>query len=140
MLADIERARSMADIVVVSLYYSLGNFISNQTSKFQPYTESGAIFSVEFQRKSPKHPVEIANVNAMPTWVNRPWSAIRHQYYVVPLAKTLESRTGPFLSRGHYTTMQESLDEMDIHLSSFLTETKQPLVENMAPIHDRSKR
>lgn len=100
--------------------YSLGNFISNQSSCHRPYTEFGAIFEVTFRRESPDHTVEIIGAEALPTWVFRPWTTHRRHYYVVPLAATLESRNGPQLQRGHYRKMQEYLEEMDEHLRSML--------------------
>src|SRR5690554_6266267 len=51
--------------------YSLGNFISNQSSYHRPYSEFGAIFEVEFHRESPVHEVELRAARAIPTWVYR---------------------------------------------------------------------
>ena len=70
--------------------YSLGNAVSNQrresltTVEKPEYTEDGLIFSVEFEKWS-DGTVNLINIDALPTWVDRIITKEDRIYTIVPL-------------------------------------------------------
>lgn len=77
--------------------YSVGNAISNQradtlanTTKNARYTEDGMIFGVVFQKWN-DGTVEVAQVNILPTWVNKEYQGGKLVYQIIPLDVSLDS-------------------------------------------------
>lgn len=71
--------------------YSVGNAISNQrvetlsdTTRNAAYTEDGMIFNVIFQKWN-DGTVEVAEINILPTWVNKEYKNNRTVYNIIPL-------------------------------------------------------
>ena len=80
--------------------YSVGNAISNQrtetlsdTTRNAAYTEDGMIFGVTFNQWN-DGTVEIAEINILPTWVNKESKGGRMTYSIIPLDMALESWKG----------------------------------------------
>lgn len=77
----------------IPVYYSLGNFISNQREEFSKNrkTEDGIIAVVDlvFDKKLKR----IAKINAdyIPTWTNKYNNGIRNIYNIIPLTGTFET-------------------------------------------------
>lgn len=71
--------------------YSVGNAISNQradtlanTTRNAQYTEDGMIFGVTFQKWN-DGTVEVAEVDILPTWVNKEYKNGKYVYQIIPL-------------------------------------------------------
>lgn len=71
--------------------YSVGNAISNQrvetlsdTTRNAAYTEDGMIFQVKFQKWNDGS-VEVAEINVLPTWVNKEYKKGKYVYNIIPL-------------------------------------------------------
>lgn len=80
--------------------YSVGNAISNQrtdtlasTTRNAPYTEDGMIFNVVFQKWNDGR-VEVAEINILPTWVNKEYKGGKNVYTIIPLDTAVEAWTG----------------------------------------------
>lgn len=74
--------------------YSLGNFISNQRSEYEPrwiYTEDGMITSVKVTKHFDSGITEVSALEYLPTWTFMYTSGGLHHYTVVPLDKALAS-------------------------------------------------
>lgn len=71
----------------VPVYYSLGNFISNQRIETlgDPMTEVGLMAQVKLEYKKNKKEVSIKEATALPLWVERYYDAGRLTYEVIPL-------------------------------------------------------
>lgn len=75
--------------------YSVGNAISNQraetlanTTHNAQYTEDGMIFNVIFQKWN-DGTVEVAEINILPTWVNKEIKGGQTVYNIIPLDTTV---------------------------------------------------
>ena len=62
--------------------YSLGNFVSNQRD---PWTDTGAVLTLQLRKKSETSPVEITSVDLTPTYVHRWADGNKFNYRILPL-------------------------------------------------------
>jgi poly-gamma-glutamate synthesis protein (capsule biosynthesis protein) len=62
--------------------YSLGNFVSNQRD---PWTDTGAVLTMQLRKKSETSPVEITSVDLTPTYVHRWTDGNKFNYRILPL-------------------------------------------------------
>jgi poly-gamma-glutamate capsule biosynthesis protein CapA/YwtB (metallophosphatase superfamily) len=74
----------------VLLVYSLGNFISNQQSK---YKDSGIILSINIVRNEEDGKVEIKDIYYIPTWVHKYIYSNKTEYRILPVGKFLYDKT-----------------------------------------------
>lgn len=74
----------------VLLVYSLGNFISNQQSK---YKDSGIILSINIVRNEENGKVEIKDIYYIPTWVHKYIYSNKTEYRILPVGKFLYDKT-----------------------------------------------
>ncbi len=95
--------------------YSMGNFISNQTSGFKDY---GVIFKVQITKQFPEKTIEIGMVEAIPTWVHIYYSEGKRSYRVLPLEAVVASRNDRILTKNDYERLEQGLNEMKRHLES----------------------
>lgn len=95
--------------------YSMGNFISNQTSGYKDY---GVIFKVQITKQFPKKTIEISMIEAIPTWVHIYYSEGKKSYRVLPLEAVVASRNDRILTKNDYVRLEQGLSEMNRHLES----------------------
>lgn len=74
----------------VLLVYSLGNFISNQRSR---YKDSGIILSINIVRNEENGKVEIKDIYYIPTWVHKYIYSNKSEYRILPVGKFLYDKT-----------------------------------------------
>jgi len=76
----------------VPVFYSLGNFISDQRKETVDdiYTEQGMIAKVTFSVKKNEKPL-LVSAEAIPTWVNKKTSNNRYVYEAIPATDALQS-------------------------------------------------
>ena len=95
----------------VPVYYSLGNFISNQRRETldNKYTENGMIAVVELTWSFEEERISDTKYGFIPTWVDRYKSNAGWEYCVVPLVDQFE-KTECFASSGHLESAKAALD------------------------------
>lgn len=74
--------------------YSLGNFISNQRSRYNPkwtYNEDAMILNVKIIKHPNAGPIQITKVEYLPTWTMMYSLKGKRHYAVIPLEKALAS-------------------------------------------------
>lgn len=97
----------------VPIYYSMGNFISNQRAETlnNRYTEQGMIAEVNLEYiKSTKQILEIEMI-AIPTWVEKYKSEGKDIYSIIPLDKNLDQNPTLAVS-GHLSRAQQALTDI----------------------------
>jgi poly-gamma-glutamate synthesis protein (capsule biosynthesis protein) len=70
-----------AEAIKHVVFYSLGNFISNQQQK---YTDGGMLAEIVLSRKEPASPVVIEKCGYEFVWVQKRWHNKKAQYRLVP--------------------------------------------------------
>ena len=107
--------------------YSLGNAVSNQRIEEMNlktgHTEDGVMFSVTFEEFS-DGTVKVAEVNVLPTWVNKFTNANwKYEYNILPLDKEQQDQwTTQFnLTQEQYTNACKSYDRTMAILAPGLT-------------------
>ncbi len=98
-----------------AVIYSMGNFVSNQNGV---YRHLGVMFSVKVRKQFPSQQVEIASVEAIPTWTHRYTAAGKRQFRVLALPQTLADRTDPTIPPSAYPQLASYRTMMDAHLRS----------------------
>lgn len=97
----------------VPVFYSMGNFISNQRTETlgNRYTEQGMIAQVNLTYSEDKG-VTKAAMDAVPTWVDRYYSGGKQVYEIIPLDEKLkENETLPV--SGHLSRAEQAREEAD---------------------------
>lgn len=110
------------------VFYSLGNFISNQgpdqgTAK---YTDVGVIFSVDVIKHFPEGTIELGEVHTVPTWVNKYHENGKRQYRILPIEDVLAARNDPILTDQQYELLDGYYKEMTSHIESMATPVSAP--------------
>lgn len=82
-----------ADGHETAVFYSLGNFISNQRYELlnNRYTEDGMIAHVEYLFEPDTNLLELQEVNIIPTWVNRYYGNHKRYYEILPIPQFMHS-------------------------------------------------
>ena len=105
-------------IKTVPVYYSMGNFISNQRyeelantygAATARRTEQGMIASVQILYNRDTGELKYKNVSCIPTWVDRFNADGRRHYVIVPLDETLDSNPTLDVS-GHRSRANDALE------------------------------
>ena len=96
--------------------YSMGNFISNQITRWNAmkfmYTEDSMILNVKIVKRPDGSPAEISAVEYMPTWTMMYKTNGRNYYTVLPLESALKSPDNYDLKTAYdKKKAQKSLDE-----------------------------
>ena len=97
----------------VPVFYSMGNFISNQRTETleNRYTEQGIIAEVKLEyRKSAKQVTSI-QMNAIPTWVDKYTKNGKDVYTIVPLDDNLLQNTS-LAESGHLSRAKQALADI----------------------------
>lgn len=93
------------------VFYSLGNFISNQRWR---YADSGAIVYIKIELNSALQTTKVTILEIVPTWVHRYLQGKKWKYTVLPVREVLEAenaRESYKLSDQDYQRLQEVLGE-----------------------------
>jgi poly-gamma-glutamate synthesis protein (capsule biosynthesis protein) len=98
-----------------AVIYSMGNFISNQEGL---YRQLGVMFSVKIRKHFPQGRVEIAAVEAIPTWTQRYNAGGKRRFRTLALPQAVSDRTDPLLTPGDYGRLNVYLQTMQAHLQS----------------------
>ena len=92
----------------VPVFYSLGNYISNQRTETlsNKYTENGAMAMVTLTVRTDNGKIQSETVSIQPTWVDKYTSGSGGlEYRIIPLDKSLSSNKG-LASSGHFSRAQ----------------------------------
>lgn len=73
-----------------TVFYSLGNFISNQRYELMNnrYTEDGIIAQVEYEINPDNNSSNLQKISMIPTWVNRYYKNHKRNYEILPLTQS----------------------------------------------------
>lgn len=98
---------------VVPVFYSMGNFISNQRQETldNRYTEQGMIASVRLTYDLDNGYIETVDTEFIPTWVEKYSSAGRTRYAVIPLVGDYPENP-ELLASGHGARAEQALTDM----------------------------
>lgn len=103
-----------ADGKQVPVFYSIGNFISNQRAESlgsdKAKTEIGCIARVFLTYNKTKKEITSVSMDAIPTWVDRYGSSSKFTYTIVPLDQDLASNATLAVS-GHLARAKAALEE-----------------------------
>lgn len=97
----------------VPVFYSMGNFISNQRAETldNRYTEQGMLANVDLVWDPETETVTEMSMNVLPVWVDRFQSAGKQNYYIIPLDHALDENE--VLQRsGHLQRAKQALDDV----------------------------
>lgn len=92
----------------VPVFYSLGNFISNQRTETlsNKYTEYGAMGTVRLTIRIDKDQIKAESVSVMPTWVDKYQSGSGTlEYRIIPLDSSLSTNQA-LAESGHFSRAQ----------------------------------
>ncbi|MBO4292390.1 MAG: CapA family protein [Lachnospiraceae bacterium] len=91
----------------VPVFYSLGNFISNQRAETlsNKYTENGAMGIVKLTILPDKDKIQAESVSVVPTWVDKYQSSGGLEYRIIPLDSKLSSNKA-LAESGHFSRAQ----------------------------------
>jgi len=101
-----ETAQADGSVKRVPVYYSLGNFISNQRQETldNRYTEQGMVAQVEFTWNFEADGIESITCGCMPTWVDRYKDASgSYHYSLIPLDSAGTFEANPTLGASGHT-------------------------------------
>lgn len=99
----------------VPIFYSMGNFISNQRQETLPsisnrkYTEQGMIAYVDVEYMKSTGEILSETVKVVPTWVDRYGSPIK--YRIIPLDSGLDSNA-TLAQSGHLSRAKQALEDV----------------------------
>ena len=96
------------------VFYSLGNFISNQRTETlgadKRYTETGAIAQVRIEYNKTEGTVVGTEMSAIPTWVDRYSSGGKTVYMIIPLDEGLD-QNAVLAASGHLSRAKGALED-----------------------------
>lgn len=104
---------SSADGRQVPVYYSLGNFISNQRTETlnNRYTEQGLLATVKITYDLDGEKIIAENVSALPVWVDKWGGSSNTSYAIVPLDGNMNTNAALSAS-GHLSRAQQALSDI----------------------------
>lgn len=96
----------------IPVFYSMGNFISNQREETlqNRYTEQGMLAGVTL-KYDPENGVELVDYDVLPTWVDKYFSGGKNVYAVVPLDGSME-QNGALTASGHLNRAKQALTDV----------------------------
>lgn len=94
----------------VPVFYSMGNFISNQRSETlnNRYTEQGMLAGVILSWDQEAQKIREISMEVLPTWVERYYADGKQNYYIIPLDNAMNSNETLTLS-GHLDRARQAL-------------------------------
>jgi poly-gamma-glutamate synthesis protein (capsule biosynthesis protein) len=93
----------------VPVFFSLGNFVSNQRSETlnNRFTETGAMAKVSLTYDRGNRRITKVSAEAIPTWVEKYAKSGKLSYYIIPLDENMENNPD-LLSSGHLSRAQQA--------------------------------
>lgn len=99
----------------VPVFYSMGNFISNQRVETlgdgYKYTEQGIIAQVDLEYMKSTGEILSMNTNVIPTWVDKYRQNGKDVYSIIPLDDQLESND-TLAASGHLSRAKQALEDV----------------------------
>ena len=97
----------------VPVFYSMGNFISNQRAETldNRYTEQGIIAEVDLEYMKSTKKVTTIQMNAIPTWVEKYKKNRKDVYTIIPLDDDL-TKNPSLAESGHLSRAEQALDDI----------------------------
>ena len=114
VIQKMEMVRSVTTGKDVPVFYSMGNFISNQREETvqNRYTEQGMIARVELEYMAGTGDMLSVKMSYTPTWVDKYKRAGKTVYEVIPLDEEME--TNPTLiESGHLQKAKQALEDIN---------------------------
>lgn len=101
----------------VPVFYSMGNFISNQRAETlnNRYTEQGMIAQVNIEYMKSSKEILSLDMSVVPTWVDKYQEGGKDVYSIIPLDGNLEQNP-TLAASGHLHRAQQALEEIKSHL------------------------
>lgn len=108
-----EEAASATDARKVPVFYSLGNFISNQRQETldNRYTEQGMLAGVELVWDAQNQRISDISMNVLPVWVDRYKVGGTQNYRLIPLDGDMEQNEALGVS-GHLQRAKQALEDV----------------------------
>lgn len=102
----------------VPVFYSLGNFISNQRNEYigNRYVEEGLMGTVTLKYLEGSG-ITSVKMDSIPTWVDRYYSGGSVEYRIIPLDENMESNAS-LQESGHLSSAQQALEDINEILGS----------------------
>ncbi len=112
VLQEMEYLKNEATGKTVPIFYSMGNFISNQRTETlnNRYTEEGIIAKVNLKYMKSQGKVTDISMSAVPTWVEKYEAGGRPVYEIIPLDDDLHKNETLSVS-GHLFRAQKALED-----------------------------
>jgi poly-gamma-glutamate synthesis protein (capsule biosynthesis protein) len=119
VLQEMEYLQSETTGKKVPVFYSMGNFISNQRTETldNRYTEQGVMAQVKLQYMKSEGKITDIQMSAVPTWVEKYSAAGKPIYEIIPLDEDLEENE-TLSTSGHLTRAQRALEDANGILKS----------------------
>jgi len=113
VLQGIEIITDKATGKEVPVFYSMGNFISNQRAETldNRYTEQGMIAEVNLEYMKSTKQVLTVQMKAVPTWVDKYKSDGKDVYTIVPLDSEMENNPS-LAASGHLSRGKQALEDV----------------------------
>ncbi|WP_051280551.1 CapA family protein [Anaerovorax odorimutans] len=113
VLQGVEMLKNETTGKQVPVFYSMGNFISNQRLETlnNRYTEQGIIAEVNLEYMKSTKEILTIQMDAIPVWVDKYKSNGKDVYSVVPLDDQIEANTSLAVS-GHLQRAQQALSDV----------------------------
>lgn len=112
VLQEMEYMKNEVTGNTVPVFYSMGNFISNQRAETldNRYTEQGIIAKVQIKYMKSQKEVVSTTMSAVPTWVEKYSPGSRPVYEIIPLDEGLQSNE-TLRASGHLPRAEEALED-----------------------------
>ncbi|WP_168119085.1 CapA family protein [Paenibacillus sp. HB172176] len=99
------------------IIYSMGNFLSNQRGNSKDY---GVIFKVRIRKNLTEGLTELADIEAIPTWVHRYKPDKNYRYRILPVEKTLAEQSDPLLGQADYAALEQNYTMLEDRLQALM--------------------
>lgn len=119
VLQEMEYLKSEKTGKTVPVFYSMGNFISNQRTETldNRYTEEGILAQVKIQYMKSENKVTDIQMSAIPTWVEKYSSGGKPIYEIIPLDENLNNND-TLAASGHLIRAKQALEDANGILKS----------------------
>ena len=110
---DTEADDAVAAVRKVPVFYSMGNFISNQRAETldNRYTEQGMLANVAVTWDQETESISRISMDVLPTWVDRFKADGKQNYYIIPLDNALNSNE-TLARSGHLSRAKQALEDV----------------------------
>ena len=107
-----EEGQKKQAIKQIPVFFSLGNFISNQRAETldNRYTEEGVIAKVNISIMAETGEIQSVKMSAIPTWVDRHKEGDKYYYHIIPLDENLQKNETLAVS-GHLSRAERAWED-----------------------------